>query len=94
MFKNFFLYQNFPNPFNPITMIEYDLPKNAMVDINIYDMKGRLVKNILKNFQTSGHKSIQWNATNYQNEPVSAGMYIYIIQADEFRRSRRMILIK
>ena len=74
--------------------IDYDLPKNTLVDISIYDMKGRLVKNILKNFQTLGHKSIEWNATNYQNEPVSAGMYIYIIQTDEFRRSRKMVLIK
>ena len=92
--ENFFLYQNYPNPFNQMTTINYDLPKNAIVDISVYDMKGRLVKNILKNFQTLGHKSIQWNATNYQNETVSAGMYIYIIQADHFRRSRKMVLLK
>ena len=92
--ENFILYQNYPNPFNPITTIDYNLPKNAFVDISIYDMKGGLVKNIIKNFQTLGHKSIHWNATNYQNEPVSAGMYIYIIKADEFRSSRKMVLLK
>ena len=90
----FFLYQNFPNPFNPITTIDYDLPKNTMVDINVYDMKGRFVKNILKNFQTSGHKSIQWNATNHQNESVSGGMYLYIIQAGDFRQTKKMVFLK
>ena len=90
----FSLYQNFPNPFNPITTIEYDIPKNVMVDINVYDMKGRFVKNILKSFQTSGHKSIQWSATNYQDESVSGGMYLYTIQAGEFRQTKRMLLLK
>ena len=88
------MYQNYPNPFNPTTTIDYNLPKNAFVDISIYDMKGGLVKNIIKNFQTLGHKSIRWNATDYQNEPVSAGMYIYTIKADEFRSSRKMVLLK
>ena len=92
--KDFFLYQNFPNPFNPMTTIEYDLPKNAMVDINVYDIRGRFVKNILKSFQTSGHKSIQWNATNYHDESVSGGMYLYIIQAGNFRQTKKMILLK
>ena len=92
--EKFFLYQNFPNPFNPITTIDYDLPKNTMVDINVYDMKGRFVKNILKNFQTSGHKSIQWNATNHQNESVSGGMYLYIIQAGDFRQTKKMVFLK
>ena len=92
--ENFVLYQNYPNPFNPTTTIDYNLPENAFVDISIYDMKGGLVKNIIKNFQTLGHKSIRWNATDYQNEPVSAGMYIYTIKADEFRSSRKMVLLK
>ena len=90
----FSLYQNFPNPFNPMTTIEYDLPKNVIVDINVYDMKGRFVKNILKSFQTSGYKAVQWNATNYQDESVSGGMYLYTIQAGEFRQTKKMLLLK
>ena len=77
-----------------MTTIEYDLPKNAMVDINVYDMKGKFVKNILKSFQTSGHKSIQWNATNYHDESVSGGMYLYNIQAGNFSQTKKMILLK
>ena len=92
--EHFFLYQNYPNPFNHMTTIGYDLPKNAMVDISVYDMKGRFVKNILKDFQTSGHKSIQWNATNYQDELVSGGMYLYSIQSGEFRQTKKMVFLK
>ena len=77
-----------------MTTIDYDLPKNAMVVISVYDMKGRFVKNILKNFQTLGHKSIQWNATNYQDEIVSGGMYLYTIQAGELRQTKKMLLLK
>ena len=77
-----------------MTTIGYDLPKNAMVDISVYDMKGRFVKNILKDFQTSGHKSIQWNATNYQDELVSGGMYLYSIQSGEFRQTKKMVFLK
>ena len=65
-----------------------------MVDINVYDMKGRFVKNILKNFQTSRHKSIQWNATDNQGQPVPAGVYIYALESGEFRQTKKMILLK
>jgi arabinogalactan endo-1,4-beta-galactosidase len=85
---------NYPNPFNPITTLEYDLPEDAVVNITIYDMMGRVVNTLLNGSQTAGYKSIQWDATNNLGDPVSAGLYIYTIQAGEFRQTKKMILLK
>ena len=90
----FNLYQNMPNPFNPITSLRYDLPEDGLVNITIYDMIGRVVKTLVNSQQTAGYKSIIWNATNNRNEPVSAGLYLYTVQAGEFRQTRKMVLLK
>jgi flagellar hook assembly protein FlgD len=55
---------------------------------------GRQVKTLINRSQTAGYKSVQWNATNDRNEPVSAGLYLYTIQAGEFRQIRKMVLLK
>ena len=88
------LLQNYPNPFNPITSLRYNLPEDGLVNITIYDMMGRVVKTLLNGSQTAGYKSIQWNATNDRNEPVSAGLYLYTIQAGEFKQTKKMVLLR
>ena len=90
----FKLSQNYPNPFNPVTSLRYDLPEEGLVNITVYDMMGRVVKTLVNGSQTAGYKSIKWNATNNRNEPVSAGLYLYTIQAGEFRQTRKMVLLK
>ena len=90
----FALHQNYPNPFNPVTSLRYDLPEDGLVNITVYDMMGRIVKTLVNSSQTAGYKSIQWNATNDLGQPVSAGMYIYTIQAGEFRKTRKMVVLK
>ena len=92
--KVFALHQNYPNPFNPVTTLRYELPENVMVNIIIYDMLGNVVNNLISTNQSSGYKSIQWNATNNQGEPVSAGVYLYKIQAGDFVDTKKMILLK
>jgi hypothetical protein len=92
--NKFYLYQNHPNPFNPVTTLRYDLPEDAMVSITIYDLMGRSIKSLVNSNQSAGYRSIQWNATNNLGEPVSAGMYIYTIQAGEFRQTKKMVLLK
>ncbi|MDP6820055.1 MAG: T9SS type A sorting domain-containing protein, partial [Candidatus Marinimicrobia bacterium] len=90
----FAMHQNYPNPFNPVTQIRYDLPEDSYVSITIYDIMGRNIKSLVNTDQTAGYRSIRWNATNDLGEPVSAGMYIYMIQAGEFRQTRKMVLLK
>ena len=92
--KTFVLHQNYPNPFNPITKISYELPIKSDVSISIYDVKGRYIKSFIMNEQEAGQRSVYWNATNDFGQAVSAGMYIYTIQAGDFRQIKKMVLLK
>ena len=91
---NFSLYFAYPNPFNPVTTLRYDLPEDALVNITIYDMMGRVVKTLVNDQQMAGYRSTHRNATNNTGSPVSAGIYLYMIQAGEFRQTKKMILLK
>jgi len=90
----FALHQNYPNPFNPTTSIKFDLPNAGNVKLVIYDMMGREVRTLLNNNINAGFQSVKWDATNDFGKPVSAGVYIYQIQADGFMQSKKMILLK
>ena len=92
--SNYQIGQNYPNPFNPTTQIRYDLPEDALVSISIYDVMGRKIKSLSNANQTAGYHSLQWDATNDIGEGVSAGMYIYTIQAGEYRATKKMVLLK
>lgn len=92
--SEFKLYQNYPNPFNPKTVIRFDLPKESNVKILIYDILGRLTKKIIDNRQDTGFKSIQWDGTNNYGKKVSDGVYLYSIEAENFRQTKKMILLK
>ena len=88
------LYSNFPNPFNPNTLLRYDLPESGMVNITIHDMIGRKIKTLVNSAQSAGYKTIQWNGTDDKNEPVSAGLYLYTIQTRGFTQTKKMVLLK
>jgi len=88
------LQQNFPNPFNPRTTIHYELPKQELVQIIIFDLLGHQVKRLVDGFRGAGVNSIVWDATNDHGQPVSAGIYIYQLQAGGFLQTRKMILLK
>ena len=72
----------------------YDLPSDAFVTLSIYDMLGREITQLVNTAQQAGFKSIQWDAKDSKDKLVSAGVYIYQIQADEFVKTRKMVLLK
>ena len=88
------LHSNFPNPFNPNTLLRYDLPQSGMVNITIHDMTGRKIKTLVNSAQSAGYKTIQWNGTNDNNKSVSAGLYLYTIQTGNFTQTKKMVLLK
>ncbi|MDP7610047.1 MAG: T9SS type A sorting domain-containing protein, partial [Candidatus Marinimicrobia bacterium] len=90
----FTLHQNFPNPFNPITTLRYDLPSDALVTLSIYDMLGKEITQLVNTTQQAGFKSVQWDAKDSMGRPVSAGVYLYQIQAGEFVQTKKMVLLK
>ena len=83
------LSNNYPNPFNPTTTFQYELPKESNVVLSVFDMSGRLVETIVNQTQAAGYYSLQWDANRY-----SSGVYIYRIQADGFSAVKKCILIK
>lgn len=86
---SFVVYQNFPNPFNPSTIIGYELPKSSSVKVTIYDILGNEVRLLARGVQSAGYHSVTFNAQN-----LSSGMYFYKLQAGEFTQTRKMILLK
>ena len=90
----FALHQNYPNPFNPITTLRYDLPEHSYVNVTVYDMLGREIRTLVNTTQDAGFKSVIWDATNDYGKPVSAGVYLYKIQAGEFVQTKKMVLLK
>ena len=92
--ETFALHQNYPNPFNPETTIRYDLPESENVQIMIYDLMGRQIRTLVSEHQEAGYRLIRWDALNDRGQGVSAGMYIYTIQAGEFREVKKMVLLK
>ena len=91
---SFNLFPNFPNPFNPSTVITYDLAENTDVEIQIFDMKGRLVNSLVNKIQNSGRHYVTWNGKDFSGTNVSAGIYIYQLKAGDNIFSRKMVLMK
>ena len=92
--KSFKLRQNYPNPFNPSTTIQYEIPKAGKVELNIYDLSGRLVKKLLSAFQQAGLHGEKWNGLNESGKKVSSGFYIYSVKFENCIYSKKMILLK
>lgn len=88
------LYQNYPNPFNPVTTIYYDLPSQSKINIEIFDLLGRNVRTLVNGTKPSGKYSIIWNGKDKYDKPVSAGVYFYQLQTENYVQTRKMLLLK
>lgn len=92
--ESYSLSQNYPNPFNPSTTIHYELPTESNVKIAIYDMLGRKIHELISQKQHAGNHSVQWNGIDSQGNKVSAGIYLYQIQAGDFVQTKKMLLLR
>lgn len=98
--KEFDLRQNYPNPFNPATVIEYALPKACAVKIQIYNILGQKVRNLVDERQEAGYKTIHWDGKDDNGKEVSSGIYFCRIVAHTGQRSgdfvkcKKMTLLK
>jgi hypothetical protein len=86
--------QNYPNPFNPLTSISYEIPKESIVRISVYNLRGQKVADLVSEMHPAGYHNVMWNSMDMSGKPVSSGVYIYTIQADEFRAVKKMVLMK
>ena len=85
----FSLLQNYPNPFNPSTTINFELPKDAFVNLNIYDISGKNIMQLIGERKTAGYYSVQMNAFS-----LPSGTYFYKLKADGFSAIRKMVILK
>lgn len=92
--QTFALFHNFPNPFNPTTVISYALSEEGVVIIQIYDIQGHLVKTLVDEHKQKGVYSVEWNATDDHHYPVSSGIYICQMKVKQHVFSRKLILIQ
>ncbi len=85
--------RNYPNPFNPSTIIYFNLPQPSLIQINIYDILGRKVKSLYKSDHAAGTGTVEWNSTNDKGVPVSAGIYFCRIETEQAVRVHKMLLL-
>ena len=90
----FDLHQNFPNPFNPVTSIGYDIPEACEVQISIYNVLGQQVKTLVNEAHQPGYYSVQWDGTNSAGTVLPNGLYIYTIDAGNFSSVKKLVLMK
>jgi hypothetical protein len=90
----FMLYPNFPNPFNPATVIRYRLSVDAAVELKIRNMLGRDIKTLVHSIQHAGEHATAWDGRDDSGQSVASGMYFYRLQADQASLRRKMLLIR
>ena len=88
------LLQNHPNPFNPTTTIKYVLVKPGHVRLAIYDLLGRHIRTLTDTYQQAGHFRIRWNGNNELETLVSAGIYLCRLEAMDFMKVIKLVLVK
>ncbi|MDI3504603.1 MAG: hypothetical protein PWP64_1539 [Candidatus Cloacimonadota bacterium] len=88
------LFQNYPNPFNPVTSIKYDLAENSRVRMDIYNVKGQLVKTLLNQDMLAGTHSVIWDGNDDKGRAVSSGVYFYRMTMPNKVLTNKMLLLK
>jgi len=83
------LYQNFPNPFNPITKINFSIPNSGIIQIKIYDILGKEIKTILNEFTQAGNYEVEFDGSN-----LPSGVYFYRLKANNYSLTKKMLLAK
>ena len=84
----------YPNPFNPETTISFQISDPAQVKLQVYNVRGQLVKTLVNDLQQPGHYDVIWNGLDSNNQSVSSGVYFYKMQADNIQQTRKMLLLK
>lgn len=92
--KDFALGQNFPNPFNPSTVIDFDIPVNVYVRLDIYNVLGQKVRTLVDEELPAKKYSVDWDGTTDGGVKVASGIYFYKLEAGAFTETRKMVMLK
>ncbi len=92
--SEFSLFPNYPNPFNPSTVISYHLPQAAFVRLTIYDITGREITKLVEGYQQAGKYNYTWNTENISGKKLSSGTYFARLEAGNFVKVEKLMLLK
>ncbi len=92
--EGFQLWPNYPNPFNPATLIRYALPHTGPIQLRVYDILGRPVCALVEGVVPAGVHLVSWDGRNEQGQPVGSGVYLYVLQGQAVRKVQRMVLVR
>jgi hypothetical protein len=92
--KTYELENNYPNPFNPSTVIRYGVPRSSNVSLIIYNILGQQVRNLVQAEQPAGHYDVVWNGRDDAGQQVGSGMYLYRLAAGQVALTKKMLLLK
>ena len=87
-------FKNFPNPFNPITTVQYNLDQDSQVSLKIYDVSGAEIITLVNGFQVAGDHSVVWDGRNSAGVQVASGIYLYTLRARKFVQTKKMLLAR
>jgi flagellar hook assembly protein FlgD len=88
------LHPNVPNPFNPHTMVRYELPREMRVQLAVYDLRGGLVKTLVSDTVGAGIHEEAWNGRDDHGRPVASGIYVVRLQAEGILQSNKVTLVR
>jgi len=91
---DFILHQNAPNPFNPATTIDFDLPTAAEVELNVYNILGEKVRTLTAGIKNAGRHRVTWDGRDRNGRPAATGVYFYELKTGSERQTRKMLLVK
>ena len=86
--------QSYPNPFNPTTTIEFNLPKRSHVTVRVYNVLGQQVQNLVDQEFSAGNYKVTWDGSTADGGHASTGVYFYRIVTDDFTETKKMVLLK
>ena len=92
--EEYLLYNNYPNPFNPNTTIEYQIPEQGRITLKIYNMLGQEIRTLIDGEKSAGSYAINWDGMDNSGQPVVSGFYFYRLQSNDFVASKKMALMK
>jgi len=89
-----FLHDPVPNPFNPQTEISFEIKRNGLVDLGVFDLRGRRVATLVDEELGAGYHSVVWTGVDKHGAKVASGVYFYVLRATGFRQTKKMLLVK
>ena len=88
------LHQNYPNPFNPNTQIKFELNASSSVNLTIYDLNGRTIRELADSVYAAGSHTLRWDSNDNSGRLAASGVYVYVLQTDNQRLARKMLLVR